>query len=143
MTEPIELQNVIVNSVEVVMGCHPSRVWIISRILNRSEVIGFPTGWDNNNTAWMLTCRTLGSNTSIGNMINLGITDLTRILAQGFKVAKDITSGVLFLSGLNRTCLKAAVARLVQPFLPVLVSNGLEVGREVQVDIRNLFGMEA
>ena len=42
------------NIMEVVVGRHPGRVWIIGRILDRCEVFGFMVFRNDDDAAWML-----------------------------------------------------------------------------------------
>ena len=55
MSKLIKLTNSIVNRMEVEVCCNTIGALVISRVLNRTELVYIISSWNNNHTSWVLT----------------------------------------------------------------------------------------
>ena len=85
MSEHVELQDVVVDGMEIVMGRLPGRIDFVGGILDGSEVIDFHLIRMTMTPPWVLSCRPFDIHAALGDAVDLGVPDPAGILAQGFR----------------------------------------------------------
>ena len=139
MSKNIKLQHVIMNIVEVVMRCHPCGCRVICRVLYRCEVFRDIFIRNDDNTTWMLTGCTFDVGTSSRKVFLHRFTHIVDMHL--FGITGYITESCLFRHGTDGTGTECMA--FSEYFLDELMSSPLIFIGEIQVDIRNLIGIEA
>ena len=106
MAKFVELKYAVMHGREFVMGCKPSRIWIVGRMLEWGEVKDIHIGRDDDNAAWMLARRAFDARASSGKVSHPSafVWGWGRLSQNLGVITFNVTEGILFFSASDGAC---------------------------------------